>query len=456
MVIKSSNWDLKQETIKYLESDLISLLQIMYEFSHHIFESHNVQVTECLTITNLAVKIFLTNHYHEKGNYLPLIKNRAMYEDLKQAYYGGLSEVYKGYGENLYYYDVNSLYPYAALNHMIGNLCTYIETYGENESLDIQKDKLFGFFYCDVKTTKDDYIGLLPHRHLGLLTYPLGEFSGWWFSPHIEFAQKHGYKFKIRKGYKFNRVCNVFKDYVQTIYKEKEESSGAKRLIAKFLLNALSGRFGMHIDKKLTSLIDNNNTYIDIISKYPVYDDKFISNELYLVTHGHKVSKAICEQHGVDYIDVLNNKGRSSNQEDFNIVRNVSVGVSAAVTAYSSIFMLIIKKYILDLGGKIYYTDTDSIVTDIPLPEEYIGKGLGKLKLEHKILRGYFISSKLYCIVVWDEKTKTEKVIIKAKGVNASKLTENDFINLLNGEEIYHGVKGFSKKNYSEGELAPC
>lgn len=146
--IKNTNWNLKEETIKYLYSDLISLLQIMYEFSHHIFDSHNIQVTECLTITSLAVKIFLTNHYGcaEKGNYLPLIKNRTIYEEIKQGYYGGLSEVYKGYGENLYYYDVNSLYPYAALNGMIGNLCTYIETHTEEESLDIQKDKLFGFF----------------------------------------------------------------------------------------------------------------------------------------------------------------------------------------------------------------------------------------------------------------------------------------------------------------------
>lgn len=149
----------------------------MYEFSQYIFEGHNIQVTECLTITSLAVKIFLSNHYHEKGNYLPLIQNRSMYADIKQSYYGGLSEVYKGYGENLYYYDVNSLYPYAAMNDMIGRLCTYIETQTEEESLDIQKDKLFGFFYCDVKTT-DDYIGLLPYRYINLLTYPVGEFSG--------------------------------------------------------------------------------------------------------------------------------------------------------------------------------------------------------------------------------------------------------------------------------------
>lgn len=453
--VKKTHWDLKQETIKYLESDLISLLQIMYEFSQYIFDSHRIQVTECLTITSIAVKIFLSNHYHEKGKHLPLIKNRVIYEDIKQAYYGGLSEVYRGYGENLYYYDVNSLYPYAALEDTIGNLCTYIETYTEEDSLDIQKDKLFGFFYCDVKTNKHDYFGLLPYRHLGLLTYPLGEFSGWFFSSQIEFAQKNGYEIKIRKGYKFNKISNVFDDYVKTIYKEKNENFGGKRLIAKLLLNALLGRFGMHIDKKITSLIDNDETYMNIISRYPVYDDKVISEELYLLSHGAEISKNVCEQHGINYIDVLNDsKGGSSIQEEFNTVRNVSVGVSASITAYSSIFMLKIKKYIQSLGGQIYYTDTDSIVTNIPLPEEYIGNDIGQFKLEYKIIRGYFISSKLYCLVVWDKEKNKEKVVIKAKGVYGSRLTEKDFITLLNNEEITHGVKGYSKKNYSEGYVS--
>jgi len=171
-----SDWDLKAETLKYLESDLIGLLQIMYEFSHHIFDVHNIQVTECLTITGLAIKIFLTNHYPKKS--LALIRNPAIYNDIKKGYAAGLSEVYIGYGEDLYYYDVNSLYPFGALNDMPGNECTYIECHTEGEYLDIRKDELFGFFYADIKTNTNDYIGLLPVKHEGLLTYPLGEFSG--------------------------------------------------------------------------------------------------------------------------------------------------------------------------------------------------------------------------------------------------------------------------------------
>lgn len=36
-----------------------------------------------------------------------------------------------------------------------------------------------------------------------------------------------------------------------------------------------------------------------------------------------------------------------------------------------------------ELTGKLYYTDTDSIFCEFELPAEYIGKGLGKMKLEH-------------------------------------------------------------------------
>ena len=48
---------------------------------------------------------------------------------------------------------------------------------------------------------------------------------------------------------------------------------------------------------------------------------------------------------------------------------------------------------------KFNYMDTDSIVTDIELPEHLVGKGLGQFKLEYDIKEAYFISSKTYCLV---------------------------------------------------------
>jgi hypothetical protein len=76
------------------------------------------------------------------------------------AYYGGITEISKPYGVNLKYIDLNSLYPYAALNPMPGYNCTYIEDFTGEE---LNLNELFGLFYAKVKTN-NGYLGLLPVR----------------------------------------------------------------------------------------------------------------------------------------------------------------------------------------------------------------------------------------------------------------------------------------------------
>jgi len=39
---------------------------------------------------------------------------------IRKGYYGGGTDVYEGYAQLVYYYDVNSLYPYAMLNPPMG------------------------------------------------------------------------------------------------------------------------------------------------------------------------------------------------------------------------------------------------------------------------------------------------------------------------------------------------
>ena len=121
-MIDLNNWSTKNETIKYLEKDLISLHQVINKFSDYIFLKHDVQVSSCLTISSVSIKILKKKFYKDN---IPLINKRSIYEDIKSSYFGGVTEVYKPYGENLYYYDVNSLYPYAALNSMPGVECVF-------------------------------------------------------------------------------------------------------------------------------------------------------------------------------------------------------------------------------------------------------------------------------------------------------------------------------------------
>jgi hypothetical protein len=98
-----------------------------------------------------------------------------MYDFIKQGYYGGITEIYKPCGYNLYYYDVNSLYPYVSKMSIPGNKCKYIEDFSGNG---LNLDELFGFFYCNVKTN-NGYIGLLPvHTPKGEMINPNEEYSG--------------------------------------------------------------------------------------------------------------------------------------------------------------------------------------------------------------------------------------------------------------------------------------
>lgn len=434
-----NNWNMVDETLFYLKNDLLSLLHIMYEYNKYIFNEFNIEVTKCLTITGVALNHFLANHYITPS--LALINNKSIYKDIKAAYFGGLSEVYTPYGENLNYYDVNSLYPSIALKPMPGNNCDYIEDF-TSEAPGLNLKDIFGYFYCTIKTN-DDYLGLLPCRDKGLLTHPLGEWSGWYFTPLLEFVQNHGYEIKIHRGYNFNKVDNVFKSYVEQLYAIKACSKGSKKLMAKYLLNSLTGRFGMQIDKRITKDCTLEE-YNKIVKTREVFNEKWISSNCVILTYSPEINYFICKQHDIDYIQELNSKNIDS--EYVNLFNNVSIGISAAITSYASIFMSEVKLLIRSLGGTLYYMDTDSIVTDIKLPDNLVGSGLGKFKLEYPNLkRGYFISSKTYCLI-----TQQNEEIIKSKGTYKESLTEKDFMKLLVGYDV-EGVKGNSRKSFELG-----
>jgi len=105
---------------------------------------------------------------------------------------------------------VNSLYPFASLNPMPGSESTYIESLDEQG---LELDNLFGFFYAKV-ITNDQYLGLLPLHINNNLILPNGNYFGIWFSEELKFAKKNGYKITVIKGYNFNKVENLFKEFV--------------------------------------------------------------------------------------------------------------------------------------------------------------------------------------------------------------------------------------------------
>jgi len=154
---------------------------------------------------------------------------------------------------NLYYYDVNSLYPFVALQAMPGTECTKENFLVKGSKI----DNLFGFYYCEIITPNDLYFGLLSHKtENGSLIFPLGKWRGWYFSEELKFVQANGYKIKVLNGYTFNKCIDTFTSYINTIYQYKVYSKNTvDRSISKSLLNNLLGRFGIKLDKSVTDIV---------------------------------------------------------------------------------------------------------------------------------------------------------------------------------------------------------
>lgn len=67
---------------------------------------------------------------------------------------------------------------------------------------------------------------------------------------------------------------------------------------------------------------------------------------------------------GLDIVKIAS-KQRDEEKQDLDVV---SVPISAAITAYGRIHISKLKMKVMSMGGNIYYSDTDSLVTDILIP----------------------------------------------------------------------------------------
>jgi len=446
--MRCKNWNLKKEAISYLKSDLISLFSVMNEFSKRLYVMFNTQMTEGLTITRLSLNIYLKNYYISRHTLnkkeIPLINTHFPFNFIKLGYFGGINEVYIPYGENLQYLDVNSLYPFAALNPMPGTNCEYIESL-EGE-LDL--NQLFGFFFAEVKTN-EQYFGLLPLHLDNQLVLPQGKFSGIWSSEELKFARDNGYEIKVIKGFNFNKVEDTFTEYVKFLYDFKSKATGTDRLVCKSLLNNLIGRFGLSILKPITEIVNLDKR--DFIASTRVIKSQInLNNNRFLLTYLPIISSDICKDHGIDILKALNKGANKNIENNIGYFKDVSVATTAMVNSYARIFMNKVKLDILKNGGKIYYTDTDSLVCNTSyFNTNLIGDELGQFKLEHLIKEAYFISNKTYCLV-----TEKGDTIIKAKGVSNNAISLEDFKTMYWNNKNIQTIKLNTTKYIQKGYVS--
>ena len=433
---------LLDEFKQYSKQDSIALLEALKTAQDLYYHLHSIDITSIWSASTLAMKIFRLKYLKKS---IPTL-NKYLDYFIRESYFGGITDVYKLYGENIFYYDVNSLYPHAMLNPMPSKMIKYYDSMEE-----IEFSTFFGFCTAIIKVPRNIKMPLLPFRlENGNVIYPKGQWTGTYFSEELKTVQKYGYKVIPLQGYSFEKEY-YFNDYVNYFYSLKKKAKGPLRFIIKGLLNNLYGYFGRSLD-----LMKTVNVNSDEMKEYLIYklihniipiDEKtgiyllLISDELKqnslkklnlkLIQPGYptivntiekKINRSFLDPIKIpnlpyfksffsDLQNDINNKSNNKINEGDGLRNTINklsdplgkvkanVAIASAVTSYARINMINLKMKLIQMDYEIYYSDTDSLFIDKPLPESFINSDLGGLKDELNgmvINKAYFLGPKKY------------------------------------------------------------
>jgi DNA polymerase type B, organellar and viral len=430
-ILKTGN-PLHKQFLSYARQDSFALLQAMSKAQNIYFEKHKIDICSIVSTASLSLKIFRTNYL----NFNIPVLNNTLDKFIRFSYYGGATDYYKKHGKDLYYYDVNSLYPYVMLKNMPYKPLKWFEDLSETKLEDF-----FGFALARIECSNNVKLPILPFKSRTLdqkILYPRGVFTEVYFSEELKAAEKLGYKITLLKGQSFSRA-KMFNNYIEDFYliKKTSASDSPERFIAKLHLNTLYGIFGKTRDILETKIIN-----IKDITKYLVSRvvETIVEVQLDLVILLLKNSRNVegLKQLKDDYV-CSNISSKFKNNAT--LVKS-NVAIASAVTAYARCEMI---KYKCTEGINVYYSDTDSIVTDKPLPTTTELGGLKNEMLKHgveKISEAYFIGPKEYALKIINKKGE-EKIFTTFAGVKKDSLTWNQILQIVKGEEVI--VKSYNR-----------
>lgn len=346
------------------------------------------------TIASTALNLF-QRKYLENDLY---VSEPDIREFVLKAYYGGRTEAFiRGTidaddfsADNLNYYDVNSLYPYAMNNFIYPN--TNYSRVCNPGSMNLIK-RYEGVSNVVIECPDIDY-PFLPFRTKEKLLFPKGILKGNYTHIELRKALEIGYKIlEIKQTVYYTVTHKPFKDYVTALYNKRLEykkNESPLELVAKLLLNSLYGKFAQKTTQEEIFYLDS------------LTPEEFIAKSL---------KYEVCPVDKWLYVKVDDR------------IPNFSLPVySAYITGYARIVLYDYMKK----AGTVIYTDTDSIITPSIMKTS---NKLGDLKLEHSLKRIIIIKPKMYYLGNGNDP------VIKIKGVRRIKGFYN-FMKVIEGEPI--------------------
>lgn len=341
--IESGVKQMDKQAVKYLHNDCLALYEVIQKY----IEFAGIEKLK-LTIASQSLQDFVDMTQAK----LDLIQMPEKEEkDFRKNFYvGGRVEVYKGKGDKVRLYDVNSMYGFAMLQPM---------PCGEMKTVTSYDRTKIGFYSITVTSFPNQYISPLFYKirknQTNKLFFVNGKGTYYLDSTTIDFLVKtFGMRFNVNYGYVFHGRDWLFVDYVEKYYKIKRDTSDtAMRAIAKLRLNSLYGKMGQKREvETLTNYIPNETqNFVDVIPELNLVSVLTVSKNKYIMPFLAGYITALARLHHYKLM-----------MKDINSV---------------------------------FYCDTDSIFSESKVLDQYVSKEIGDLSYDGEY-KGIFLAPKMY------------------------------------------------------------
>jgi len=346
----------------------------------------------CMTQASCAMDLFRRRFLKSD-----IETSMSVNEVVRKAYFASRVEVFATECGEAYYYDINSSFPYAMTFPVPGELKHAYKGKPRGDPDDL--------WMADVQIeVPESYLPTTPIREKGRLFFPTGKWRGWYTNIDIQMLLESGGKIdRMYESMVFNPRTDL-RDYCNTLYDLRKQSDGVIKVVCKYLMNSLYGKFA-ESDLK-SEIIINPPTVKEGWTE--VSPGVFINEKIVPIPHMH-------------------------------------VPIAAHVTAVAR---RTLNTY-MGMSSKLHYCDTDGFSTCQRYRD---GSELGEIKLEKFINRGRFVQAKVYHLDGTDSAGK-EIQVVKAKGF--SKVDLPTFERLLNFEEIEFVRMARIRENARRGIFTP-
>ena len=390
-------WPLKFFKLYCIKDVFITNFVVNY-LQNFIFRNYCLDISNLRTISSLAFKLFRV--FFLVSCIIELVVSCFKDSFIRKSYFGGIVEVYKPFGMDLFYYDINSLYPYAMLLPMPCNTGVWVASHF------IDLTMFFGFLNVKISIS-ESYFGDLPYKYNNVTLCPFGIFEGVYFYDELKYCitYKNCKLLTIFSGLAF-QPKRVFVSFICFFYCTRLLAKLSFRksysYISKLILNSCYGRFALKdsISETFFDSIKTNSCEINELELIGSVSEKMINKKSVVFFKYNRQNSLNVKGSNFSLLFKNDNLIRLNNRFLKKILIALTAPqISSAITSYSRIIMNKMKALVLQKSVKSYYTDTDSLVVDVPLRLNFISDSLiGHLRLEHSNIIGYFLAPKFYYI----------------------------------------------------------